>query len=203
MHLAHPKRRAASPPRLLLVFRLLLTLVHQATERVEPKSVALKKRRVADITRDDLASLFHLPAELACRELGIGLTVLKRRAREVGIQRWPFRKMKSLERLIEHVVSVVAEPEARSTELMGVKADLVDGIIADVDQNTKRQLQASFKAKWRLQAEAALRLLPLPTTESRAGSVIKDEDDNTPLKPVQEATGLTILATAAVITNLL
>ena len=165
--------------------------------------MALKKRRVADITRDDLASLFHLPAELACRELGIGLTVLKRRAREVGIQRWPFRKMKSLERLIEHVVSVVAEPEARSTELMGVKADLVDGIIADVDQNTKRQLQASFKAKWRLQAEAALRLLPLPTTESRAGSVIKDEDDNTPLKPVQEATGLTILATAAVITNLL
>ena len=165
--------------------------------------MALKKRRVADITRDDLASLFHLPAELACRELGIGLTVLKRRAREVGIQRWPFRKMKSLERLIEHVVSVVAEPEARATELMGVKADLADGIIADIDQNTKRQLQASFKAKWRLQAEAALRLLPLPTTASRAGSVIKDEDDNTPLEPVQEATGLTILATAAVITNLL
>ena len=44
-----------------------------------------------------------MPSEMACRELGIGLTVLKRQCRKFGIKRWPFRKLKSLDRLISNV----------------------------------------------------------------------------------------------------
>jgi hypothetical protein len=51
----------------------------------------------------ELSACFHLPSEAACRKLGIGLTVLKRQCRKFGIKRWPFRKMKSLDRLITNV----------------------------------------------------------------------------------------------------
>ena len=60
-------------------------------------------RSASDITREELAACFHLPSEAACRQLGIGLTVLKRQCRKFGIKRWPFRKIKSLDRLISNV----------------------------------------------------------------------------------------------------
>ena len=44
-----------------------------------------------------------MPSEEACVKLGIGMTVLKRQCRKYGIKRWPFRKMKSLDRLISKV----------------------------------------------------------------------------------------------------
>lgn len=72
--------------------------------------VKFEKRRSArpasEITREELAACFHLPSEAACRQLNIGLTVLKRQCRRYGIKRWPFRKMKSLDRLISNVSSV-------------------------------------------------------------------------------------------------
>ena len=60
-------------------------------------------RSAANITQEELSACFHLPSEAACRRLGIGLTVLKRQCRKFGIKRWPFRKMKSLDRLITNV----------------------------------------------------------------------------------------------------
>ena len=50
-----------------------------------------------------IVGCFYLPSEAACRKLGVGLTVLKRQCRKYGIKRWPFRKMKSLDRLITNV----------------------------------------------------------------------------------------------------
>ena len=61
------------------------------------------------LSKDDIAQTFHLPIERAARSLGVGLTVLKRQCREFGISRWPFRKMKSLERMLSIVeVSTLA-----------------------------------------------------------------------------------------------
>jgi len=44
-----------------------------------------------------------MPITRAARELNVGLTVLKKRCRELGIARWPHRKMKSLKSLILNV----------------------------------------------------------------------------------------------------
>lgn len=78
-------------------------------------AAALSRRRgsrpATEITREDLAACFHLPSEAACRQLNIGLTVLKRQCRRYGIKRWPFRKMKSLDRLISNV-SAALSPRA-------------------------------------------------------------------------------------------
>lgn len=44
-----------------------------------------------------------MPSEEAAKRLGVGLTVLKRICRKFGVPRWPFRKLKSLDRLITNV----------------------------------------------------------------------------------------------------
>jgi hypothetical protein len=46
---------------------------------------------------------FYMPIMQAARELNVGLTLLKKRCRELGIPRWPHRKMKSLQSLIKNV----------------------------------------------------------------------------------------------------
>jgi hypothetical protein len=50
-----------------------------------------------------VSQYFCLPIKQAAQELNVGLTLLKRRCRVLGIPRWPHRKVKSLETLIKNV----------------------------------------------------------------------------------------------------
>lgn len=52
---------------------------------------------------DDIKRYFYVPITQAAKELRVGLTVLKKRCRELGISRWPNRKMNSLRSLIHNV----------------------------------------------------------------------------------------------------
>jgi len=56
---------------------------------------------VRDYTREDLAKYFHLPINGAAREIGVCATVLKKICRKNGIPRWPHRKIKSINKMIE------------------------------------------------------------------------------------------------------
>lgn len=49
-----------------------------------------------DISLQELQQYFHLPEALACKQLGVGLTVFKRRCRTHSVTRWPFRKTQRL-----------------------------------------------------------------------------------------------------------
>jgi hypothetical protein len=49
-----------------------------------------------------VSGYFCMPVKQAAEELNVGLTHLKRKCREVGIPRWPHRKVKSLELLIKN-----------------------------------------------------------------------------------------------------
>lgn len=67
-----------------------------------------KKKRaatehVANIALTDLVKYFDLPITEASKYLRVGLTVLKRKCREFGIPRWPHRKIKSLDNLIQNL----------------------------------------------------------------------------------------------------
>ena len=70
---------------------------------------AITIRDIDEITEELLAQYFHLPSEVACKKLGIGLTVLKRQCRKYGIARWPYRKIKSLDRVIQNVKAGLVE----------------------------------------------------------------------------------------------
>ncbi|PKI63260.1 hypothetical protein CRG98_016445, partial [Punica granatum] len=55
------------------------------------------------ITRETIARYFYMPITEAAKELNIGVTLLKKRCRELGISRWPHRKLMSIESLIKNV----------------------------------------------------------------------------------------------------
>merc|ERR1712137_76688 len=64
------------------------------------------------LTIADLSRYFHLPINDVSRELGVCTTVLKRICRQNGISRWPHRKIKSIDGLIESLEEVAAtQPE--------------------------------------------------------------------------------------------
>lgn len=51
---------------------------------------------------DEIQKYFDVPITKAAKELNVGLTVLKKRCRELNIMRWPHRKIKSLQSLIDN-----------------------------------------------------------------------------------------------------
>jgi len=52
---------------------------------------------------EDMEKYFHLPINLAAKELGICMTVLKKHCRRFGIARWPHRRLKSLDNMVERL----------------------------------------------------------------------------------------------------
>lgn len=55
------------------------------------------------LSRKTISQYFYMPISQAATELNVGLTHLKKRCRELGIQRWPHRKLMSLQTLIKNV----------------------------------------------------------------------------------------------------
>ncbi|PWA37284.1 protein RKD1 [Artemisia annua] len=50
--------------------------------------------------KDTISKYFHMTIKQAAKELNVGLSTLKYNCRYVGINRWPYRKLKSLKTLI-------------------------------------------------------------------------------------------------------
>lgn len=55
------------------------------------------------LSRKTISEYFYMPITQAAKELNVGLTLLKKRCRELGIRRWPHRKLMSLQTLINNV----------------------------------------------------------------------------------------------------
>lgn len=55
------------------------------------------------LSRQTISKYFYMPITQAAKELNMGLTLLKKRCRELGIRRWPHRKLMSLQTLIKNV----------------------------------------------------------------------------------------------------
>ncbi|KAF2935364.1 hypothetical protein DAI22_04g226700 [Oryza sativa Japonica Group] len=76
----------------------------QSGEEEKPtvqKQRRANKKHIASITLVDIAQYFHLPIREASRTLKIGVSILKRKCRQYNIPRWPHRKIKSLDSLIQ------------------------------------------------------------------------------------------------------
>lgn len=81
---------------------------HQTREDlVENKNVFQEKENNNNVsktlTKEIISQYFYMPITRAAKELNVGLTLLKKRCRELGIQRWPHRKLMSLQTLIRNV----------------------------------------------------------------------------------------------------
>jgi hypothetical protein len=72
--------------------------------------------RCPSLTREALEALYHLPIDQASRFLGIGITALKKNCRKFGIPRWPHRKLKSMEKLLQDIIMIIPEEKAHKVK---------------------------------------------------------------------------------------
>uniref|UniRef100_A0A7S1T3W8 RWP-RK domain-containing protein n=1 Tax=Tetraselmis chuii TaxID=63592 RepID=A0A7S1T3W8_9CHLO len=73
--------------------------VHSA---VDPAYGMTDMQRCAkkDLPIESIARYFHLPIHVAADQLKVGETWLKQKCREYDIKRWPYRKVKSLDKML-------------------------------------------------------------------------------------------------------
>ncbi|KAJ4850795.1 hypothetical protein Tsubulata_009784, partial [Turnera subulata] len=108
---------------------------------------ASRRKRSVPLQLEDIQKYFSLPIIKAAKEMRVGLTCLKRRCRELGIMRWPHRKIKSLNFLISNV-----KEQGLTKEMMMLeehKRLLHNFPDTELTERTKRLRQACFKANYK------------------------------------------------------
>ncbi|CAL5037682.1 unnamed protein product [Urochloa decumbens] len=130
-------------------------------QRVRPEETAL--------TFELVSQYFYMPIMQAARELNVGLTLLKKRCRELGIPRWPHRKMKSLQSLINNVQEAgkaTGEEQLREmVEMLQQEKQLLEQRpYVQLEEKTKRLRQACFKANYKKRRLMALEAGEAPRT---------------------------------------
>ncbi|EPS64185.1 hypothetical protein M569_10596, partial [Genlisea aurea] len=106
------------------------------------------------LSREAISEYFYLPITQAARELNVGLTLLKKRCRELGIKRWPHRKLMSLQTLIKNVQELGRDEDREgvreSVQVLEQEKKLME-VIPDLqlEDKTKRLRQACFKANYK------------------------------------------------------
>ena len=75
------------------------TVARREGDRKEVTEVQIMPTHRA-VTVEELSQHLHLPEKAVAKELGLCLTSLKKLCRQHGIMRWPYRKLKSLDKQI-------------------------------------------------------------------------------------------------------
>ncbi|KAL6633554.1 hypothetical protein ACP70R_026225 [Stipagrostis hirtigluma subsp. patula] len=109
------------------------------------------------VTFELVSQHFSMPITQAAKELKVGLTFLKTRCRELGIPRWPHRKVKSLQKLISDVQELGKETEqgdGHLTRMVVEKLQQTKKLIEErpevmLDEETKVLRQACFKESYK------------------------------------------------------
>nr|GMD68539.1 protein RKD1-like [Ipomoea batatas] len=67
------------------------------------KTIVLDKRTSKPWSFDTISPLFHLPASQAAKELNVSEDKLTRMCKKLGVKRWPYRKLQSLDNLLANL----------------------------------------------------------------------------------------------------
>lgn len=98
---------------------------------------------------DELSQYFHMPEKMVAKQLGVCLTSLKKICRQNGITRWPYRKLKSLDKKINKIenalTSTAEDPSAMLMKWEMLKLEKKNlpfqgnsGDESDADSHSKR-----------------------------------------------------------------
>ncbi|CAH2070169.1 unnamed protein product [Thlaspi arvense] len=116
-------------------------------KRTPKKRNTRRTKRQEKLEMSEIRKFFDRPIMKAAKELNVGLTVLKKRCRELGIYRWPHRKLKSLNSLIKNLKGVGMEEEVKNLEEHRVLIEQEPD--AELTDGTKKLRQACFKANYK------------------------------------------------------
>ncbi|KAK4362232.1 hypothetical protein RND71_017473 [Anisodus tanguticus] len=109
------------------------------------------------LSRDTISKYFYMPITQAAKELNIGLTLLKKRCRDLGIRWWPHRKLMSLQTLIKNIKEL-EKGGGNGTEqklkdviklLEEEKKKMEEVPDMELEEKTKRLRKACFKANYK------------------------------------------------------
>ncbi|MQL83793.1 hypothetical protein Taro_016293 [Colocasia esculenta] len=145
------------------------TRIVDGSQWMESKDSFVKSRS-SSISFDEVSKYFCMPIMEAAKNMKVGLTVLKKRCRELGISRWPHRKMKSLNSLIHNVQELgkgVATEDCvrKEVETLEEHKRLMEMMPEmQLSERTKKLRQACFKANFK--KRRALQYPPLSTHPS-------------------------------------
>ncbi|OIV98021.1 hypothetical protein TanjilG_24859 [Lupinus angustifolius] len=106
-----------------------------------------KKRKSCTLEFEEIKKHFGVPITQAAKEMNVGLTLLKRRCRELNIMRWPHRKLKSLEFLIENVKEMGLSNEVAMLEQHRKMLEKLPDL--ELTEETKKLRQTCFKANYK------------------------------------------------------
>ncbi|CAN6938523.1 hypothetical protein HID58_073253 [Brassica napus] len=142
------------------------------------------------LSMETISRYFYMPITQAAMDLDVGLTLLKRRCRELGFRRWPHRKLMSLLALISNVKE---RQKMQGGEKAGIFKNAVE-ILEDerrrIEENpdlefsdkTKRLRQACFKATHKMKKKNSLKSeMSIPSCSS-SGSVLSEEESDEEVK---------------------
>ncbi|GKU89077.1 hypothetical protein SLEP1_g3267 [Rubroshorea leprosula] len=105
------------------------------------------RRRSSQLELEEIQKYFDVPITRAAKEMNVGLTLLKKRCRELNIMRWPHRKIKSLKTLINNIKVMGLKGEIMMLEehkrLLKEMPDM------ELSERTKKLRQACFKANYK------------------------------------------------------
>ncbi|CAA2963214.1 Hypothetical predicted protein [Olea europaea subsp. europaea] len=106
------------------------------------------------LSKEAISKYFYMPITKAARELNVGLTLLKKRCRELGIRRWPHRKLTSLQTLIKNVQELRQEEgEGKlrdAIQILEQERKLMEEVPdLQLEDKTKRLRQACFKVNYK------------------------------------------------------
>ncbi|XP_022968161.1 protein RKD4 [Cucurbita maxima] len=105
------------------------------------------RRKSSVLGLEEIQKHFHIPITEAAKAMSVGLTVLKRRCRELNIMRWPHRKLKSLNSLITNVQEMGLTNEIKGLEEHKRLVEELPNM--DLTHRTRRLRQACFKANYK------------------------------------------------------
>ncbi|KAL4557182.1 hypothetical protein LXL04_035354 [Taraxacum kok-saghyz] len=109
------------------------------------RKVAKRSRPLLEL--EEIEKYFEMPIVMAAKELNIGLTLLKKRCRDLNIKRWPHRKLKSLQSLIQNVKELGLEEEIEMLERQKRMMEKSPEIV--FTEKTRKLRQACFKANYK------------------------------------------------------
>ncbi|CAA7056891.1 unnamed protein product [Microthlaspi erraticum] len=110
------------------------------------------------LSRETIRPYFYMPITKAAKELNIGITLLKKKCRELGIHRWPHRKLMSLEtlrtNLMDHFGNMDGEANKiklrNALEILEKEMKMIEEVPDwEFGDKIKKLRQACFKANYK------------------------------------------------------
>ena len=92
LRLVQKDRKAFKRQVLSSTYTYQVIYFHTETSYLKPNMMSL--------SREIISHYFHVPLHQAAKHLNVSLSLFKLQCRDVGILRWPYRKLLSLQRLI-------------------------------------------------------------------------------------------------------